>query len=967
MSKPEILNSHLRLLILLLLINGVFTLRSQDLLFHNFTSANGLLSSDNYGVTQDKKGYIWIFSESGVLKYDGYKFRSFKSLNGLVSNDVWDIQVDSENRKWLYYYGRGIQYIKNDKVHTVSGTNPLIQYFYVGEHEDTVFFKGGSSSFGDFKRYYWTPGEPIKRYHNSLRSNVNLLVDFRELGWKLFVKGNEQFLQNIRTGRIDTLEFQLKSISGTIILDHHRLFKSNKTETVYWIDKNGLHSKIEKNLSGASFENVFSEARTGHVILKKSKFEVYSNYEKQIRNKKLEFLLNEFFESPLQMGNLFLDNEENLWVTKRRGEIYLFPKFWKLIGENTIELSDLDKNVISPTMLRENLLFQTKSNKLYSLNTLSNTVYAHQNDLPATTIRRIKTKENKLFIHASTKFIVANLSPNGEILSIEKKMLIRASNDFDFISNDSILLGNGDLLLLNSQKIEENYINLPIRVSNLLKSKRWLVYSLNTGVEAVNLDTKRKLKFAISNVTFIKNVNGKIIIGTKGGGCHFLNGNMERISNYLDGFEINDIARFKDDWFVSTNRGLILVHFIEAEMNIKNVYFGQKKLGIQINSAFLVMDKIYLFTSNGVKVIDQSLLNDKSFDLDFKISKIKVNDVKKNRSNLSFEAGSNYLEVNLSSVSYWNLEELYFRYKLHGNQKRWITTQEKVLKFNNLPPGNYRLEVGVSNFPVGKFSKSKFLEFEVLPTFISKWWVKALLIFTFLLLMIAVAIIVRKIVTDREKRARDLKSLKLKAITAQLNPHFVFNSLNTIQSLVMLRSEYEANKYIGAFAGLMRKVLDSSMTETILLKHEIQFLNNYLELENQRLNESLHYSITCSKAMNENSIFIYSMVFQPIVENAIVHGLLNKKGDKILTIDFHLDEDTLVGKITDNGIGRQASSEINKNKINKSWSSTILKEKMLLLNHRNKKELEVEIIDLNENGTNSGTQVIVKMKIQGKD
>ena len=109
------------------------------------------------------------------------------------------------------------------------------------------------------------------------------------------------------------------------------------------------------------------------------------------------------------------------------------------------------------------------------------------------------------------------------------------------------------------------------------------------------------------------------------------------------------------------------------------------------------------------------------------------------------------------------------------------------------------------------------------------------------------------------------------------------------------------------------------------------------------------------------------MVFQPIVENAIVHGLLNKKGDKILTIDFHLDEDTLVGKITDNGIGRQASSEINKNKINKSWSSTILKEKMLLLNHRNKKELEVEIIDLNENGTNSGTQVIVKMKIQGKD
>ncbi len=932
-------------------------------MYHKFNSANGLLSSDNYGVVQDKENYIWVFSESGVLKYDGYQFKSFKSINGMISNDIWDIRIDSKNRKWLSFFGQGIQYINDDIISTVRGTDSEKQYFYVGEHSDTVFFSALTIGTNIIERHYWLPGQSLKPYNRFKSKGYEVLGDFRELGWMLLVRENKQFLLNISTSNIEVLSFQLKSIVGTYINDSDRLFRENNTDEIWLITEKGFQKRNEPKMIGANFQNILQERGQNIVVLKKENFEVYTNYEKGVRNDRIEELLNSVFDSPLLLGSVFIDKEENLWVTQWRGEIFFFPNTWKLTTSILVgQQPEIDKNLILPIVLDEKIVFRTKTSKLYSFNPKDNSLFEHNDTFAGLTIRRVRQANNKLYVHASYNFMVVSLNKKGDANSISKTYNIRSSFDFDFLSPDSILFGNGDLLVLSNSKITENYMDLPIRASNLIKFKSWLVYSLNGGLEALNIETKIKKRFSISNVSFIKEINETIVVGTKGGGCHFFSAEVEKISSFLNGYEVNDVVKIGEDWLIATNKGLILANIKNDQLKIKNVLFGQKKISKQINAVCPINGKIYLFTSKGINVIDPKLLYNKSQKLNFSINKISVNGISLDRADVKFETGSNYLNIELKSISFWNLEEAYFRYKLHGLDHKWHVTQNKNLQFNNLGPGKYRLEVSISNFPLGNFGSTKFIEFEVSPTLLSTWWVKMLFILGILILMAIASMIVRRVVLLRERRARNLKSLKLKAITAQLNPHFVFNSLNTIQSLVILKSEYEANKYIGAFAGLMRKVLDSSMKERINLKDEIQFLDNYLELENQRLNKKLDYSINCSPEINTHSIFVYSMVFQPIVENAIVHGLINKKGDKRITINFKLEENILVCTISDNGIGLKASAEINKNKVNKSWSSTILKEKMQLLNYRNKKELEIQINDLQDNEGCIGTEVIVRMR-----
>ncbi len=224
----------------------------------------------------------------------------------------------------------------------------------------------------------------------------------------------------------------------------------------------------------------------------------------------------------------------------------------------------------------------------------------------------------------------------------------------------------------------------------------------------------------------------------------------------------------------------------------------------------------------------------------------------------------------------------------------------------------------------------------------------------------------RKMSKDRIQLRQAAHDNQISALRAQMNPHFIFNSLSSIQHLITSDNKESAIKYLNKFSLLMRNLLESSIEAKIVLSEEISLLKKYLDLEALRFNNSFKYSISVNDNLDSKAIEVPALLVQPFVENAILHGLLNKShDDKFLEIRFRKKDEFVICEIDDNGIGRKASEEKKSPlKVSKKSRGIEVTEKRLeLLN--NSKENSIEIIDkTNSEGQSEGTLVILKISIE---
>lgn len=214
--------------------------------------------------------------------------------------------------------------------------------------------------------------------------------------------------------------------------------------------------------------------------------------------------------------------------------------------------------------------------------------------------------------------------------------------------------------------------------------------------------------------------------------------------------------------------------------------------------------------------------------------------------------------------------------------------------------------------------------------------------------------------SNAEKKATESE---LKALKSQMNPHFIFNALNSIQEQFMFGDKIVANEQMENFTTLTRQILSVSGKKKISLATEIDILTKYLELEKMRFENDFSYQINFQEDIDDEYIQLPPMLIQPFVENSIKHGLLHKKGLKQLNISFNLNntEDILTCTIEDNGIGRKKSEEIKINNKHNSFSTESIAQRLQLLNNDNENVNYVDLID--ENGNGIGTRVIVKINL----
>ncbi|WP_333780710.1 sensor histidine kinase [Tenacibaculum retecalamus] len=215
-----------------------------------------------------------------------------------------------------------------------------------------------------------------------------------------------------------------------------------------------------------------------------------------------------------------------------------------------------------------------------------------------------------------------------------------------------------------------------------------------------------------------------------------------------------------------------------------------------------------------------------------------------------------------------------------------------------------------------------------------------------------------------EKRLRsDVRDLKIKALTMQMNPHFIFNIINNIQSDLILKNTVNINDYIHAFSSLLRTTMNMTTSNFISVKNEIDYLEAYIKLQKYRLNNgfSYHFEITTtSKNIDLNNINIPCMLLQPIVENAILHGLEPKEdSNKLLKITIAVS-DIVEVCIEDNGIGR-IKKNTTKQKNNEPHAMGLMKTTIGLRNELRQNKITFQIIDLVDKNTPLGTKVVFKI------
>lgn len=219
--------------------------------------------------------------------------------------------------------------------------------------------------------------------------------------------------------------------------------------------------------------------------------------------------------------------------------------------------------------------------------------------------------------------------------------------------------------------------------------------------------------------------------------------------------------------------------------------------------------------------------------------------------------------------------------------------------------------------------------------------------------------LLRKQKTEIDNMSRQLTESQLAALRSQMNPHFIFNTLNSIKKFVLTNEVVSADKYLGKFSKLMRAILNNSQDPNISIQKEIDMLTLYLELEKLRFGKKLNYQIDVDPSLAEGSVFIPTMIVQPFVENAIFHGIMHKESDGTVVLSFKDNEEYVEINITDDGVGRKRAAEIvaEKKDGHASLGIEVTNKRLKELKKTTEIPAGVEIFDLYENQIASGTLV----------
>jgi len=487
---------------------------------------------------------------------------------------------------------------------------------------------------------------------------------------------------------------------------------------------------------------------------------------------------------------------------------------------------------------------------------------------------------------------------------------------------------------------------------------------------------------------------GIIWVGTESGLCRFNETNRKFTTfsekNGLPNVHVAELqVDDKDRLWMSTNKGISMLN--ESRTTFTNYDPSDGLQGWEFNdqSAFKTHDGYFCYCGkNGFNVFHPDSLKKNHFIPPLILKRITIFDQPLNIDsaysdlkslNLSYK--QNFFSFEFAALNYDHPEKNQYACQLTAFDKKMVQLgTNRVISYTNVPPGNYRLKVKASNNDNVWNETGYELELVITPPFWATWWFRTIVI----ILFIGGVFLFFKLRENRIKKEqarqtainKQIAEIRMIALRAQMNPHFIFNSLNSIQHFITIREKEEALSYLSKFSKLIRKILENSRENTVSISNELQLLELYIQLEQLRFNNKFDYHIAVDEKIDTENIEIPPLLIQPYIENAILHGLINKNSKGDLWLSLEKNNGLLICKIEDNGIGRERAQEIEQKKISKhkSLGIKVTNERISTLSALLDYKMEVVIEDLFETKTAleeapqpAGTRVTISIPVKEEE
>jgi hypothetical protein len=934
-----------RFFILLFLTAGF--LQAQDPYYAHLNESNGLPSNAVYDIYQDSKGFIWFATNEGLIRYDGYEYKTFETET-VFSKAGSNIVEDNLGKIWYETFDGNLFYTEKNKL--IPFKNNIPTYY---------------TPFGIIKnKLFCIQGNVINMYStddfsllNTIPLTINILShSFADSNHFYVFADNFLYKFNTDFKHSKTKIFDdNKLIPSIYSFNSHNIIlnKYNETKQAYTLSNNKIKPKFElKNIEliqGCSFidENYW-------ILTPKGAY--WYSIDGKTKNNAQPFFKNK------NIADVIKDRNGNYWFATVNEGVFFVPN----ISNRMYLYTNHSFNKI--TKNKDKLYLGTKNDEILKIETSDlnqyTFIYKDKFNTEVTLLKTDSTTDNLLFF--SKTFQIFDLKTNKNILELSNafKDIVKLDSKYYAFTASTMcgLVKNPVYTNTTSEwdsifnKTKHDFIPqigaliLDERGRNVATFNNCIYYSTNKGLFKFYKNGKKEA-FLLNNEPFlpknIETLNKQIIV------LH-ANGKVYEIAN--EELKLIDLGINEPIISIKTSNQKLYLFTKEnsyfAESLIQNaiklpLYTGLNKI-IDLE---VIGNKHYLLLEKGLLVLENTSQNPTYSPPLFYINSIKSNneDVEL-KPNFTLNYNQNNIKINYSLLNYGKENETKILTKLNDGDWTLLPSYSRTLSYPNLAPANYTIAFKTND----NEAIISTIEFEITKPIWQKNWfligifiLLALIIYVYFKWQMGLLLNKNKLLEEKIKLEQSLSKSMLTSIKSQMNPHFFYNALNTIQAYIYLEDKRNASNYLAKFSKLTRIILEMSEKETITLEDELQALKLYLELEKMRFTENFEYQIEVDNSLDLELIKIPSMIIQPHVENAIKHGLLHKTDLKKVVISFKKQQNNLEISIDDNGIGRIKSGELNKLKKDKheSFSTKANEKRLELINRGKEKKITLKITD----------------------
>lgn len=980
-----------KILYCLLFIHNIsilsFKMGAQQYDFKNYSVENGLPYIQIFALYQDNLGYLWSGGYGGASKFNGKTFQHYSPKNGLANHYI--NCINQQKNQLLIGTIDGLSLIENQSKSvtrnftTKNGLpsnkiNALCHDFksktWIGTSEGLCFLENNKII-----------GVSILK-----NQSINCLYYTSDNG--LWI-GTNNGLYNLNNDQL-TLYSVFDGLTNNSVLC---ISKNNITNELIIGTQNGLSvlNLVTKKILNYHISNGLLD-ETINVITCDEEGLIWIGG----KNGLLSFNGKEFTYFTIRQDNnsnnivsLLIDYEKNLWIGTHNGLFKYrgkgFASYTKDDGLGGAFVYQIikDKN--------NNLWLTTENNGVFKFENGFFKNYSAKNGLLDNTTKCILENEDGSIWVGTSLGISKFKNEKFENLIYGANFKQQAPINCFFKDKQNNIWVGGRNGLCCMKKYKSNYITTYYKLpTNISDYDVWSIKQDNNGniwagtylaglyklegQQFVNQNAKTKtdietvleIEFDNNNNLFGATLNGVLILNTNTFETKFLSEKDGLNSELVYSIKIS--ANKKYLW-AGTNQGISKINLEKLNQNITDIISFNKAdgfSGVECNTHGIFEDEesnIWFGTVNGLIKYSpkEFILNDNLSKTNISNFKLAFKDTILNK-NVQLNYFNNNITIYFDGISLTNPDKVLYTYKLEGFDKSWSpNTEINYAKYDNLPAGNYTFKVkscnseGIWNIEPTTFS------FEIKSPFYKTWWFTLIIVIgvsTIIILIFRVRLfqIKRKQQLEFEGKVEISKS-ELKALRAQMNPHFVFNSLNSIQHYILNSKGEEAVRYLSKFAKLIRLILQNSEKAVVTINEDLESIILYLELEKMRFENKFNYSITIHPGVNADYDEIPPMLIQPYLENAILHGINPKEGEGKIEIDIQIFNQFIKISIKDDGIGRvksQSLQSLQPAARHKSLGMKITKDRVRILNSIHHSNLNVNIIDLYDKKNNAiGTQV----------